>query len=383
MDLAHLDVTTSISRRIDRDFKDLVTRLSIPPTQPNSQQLSTFFDSLQDRVNRVCSQVDQAEGILSPKSRAVSASECVDAATEATMMLQGMCDNIEAFMGEYGYVRPVKEDDKQKQTPRVISGLATKPKRERTEQKKTLVEVAPAAEPSQPTPVKDEVRELAGTDTPESTRTTTPPKPITHVLPKTPQTNQRGSKVTALPDSPLASLEDFGISDLALGVLRAGENGGKRTEGRQSAVRIDSPALPKLKTSFSIAHAKSSTAPRKVSSVMTPELPKGKYDEEYETIHEESRLGEDSAYREANETPIAAGRLLNYPGRDRELEIDINSDRELSSPVLPARDYAYDSEPEHQVDDDVVHMSGPQTPPLREYEESDNSPILPPRRLQY
>ncbi|KAI9015074.1 hypothetical protein BC832DRAFT_603773 [Gaertneriomyces semiglobifer] len=300
------------------------------------------------------------------------------------MMLQGMCDSIEAFMGEYGYVRPVKEDEKQKQTPRVISGLAAKPKRERTEQKKTLVEVAPAAEPPQPTPVKDEVRELASTDTPESTRITTPPKPITHVLPKTPQTNQRGSKVTALPDSPLASLEDFGISDLALGVLRAGENGGKHTEGRQSTVRTDSPALPKLRTSFSTAQAKSSAAPRKVSSVMTPELPKGKYDEEYEAIHEESRMGEDSAYREASETPIATGRLLNYPERDDEdLEIDVPSDRELSSPVLPARDYAYDSEPEHQVDDEVLHTSGPQTPPLREYEDSDSSPILPPRRLQY
>ncbi|TPX56947.1 hypothetical protein SpCBS45565_g08310 [Spizellomyces sp. 'palustris'] len=234
MDFAYLDTLLACSKRLDKDLQDLVTTLSLPTSTPNADLHSSFIAKNQQRCDTIAKAVEAMEKDTGGKTgRRPSAEELVDAASDAALQMQRQCTKVMEFLKEYGYEEQGAHLGEAQPQP-----------------------VARPAEPPVPSISHPPTLLPDGHQSEEEVEPPSSPQiPITMAIPTTPRAaGQTGTKKPARsaaaspPDSPLATLEDFGLSSLSLGLLEVTDT--PSSEGlsfhshpikRES---IDSPAIP-------------------------------------------------------------------------------------------------------------------------------------------
>ncbi|KAJ3175246.1 hypothetical protein HDU87_006328 [Geranomyces variabilis] len=282
MDFAYLDRLLAASKRFDKDLQELIKTVSLPPATPSPSARSNFLSRTEARISAVSRAAEDVENgalFYGTQGRATAA-ELVDAASDAVLQLERNVQAARVFLERYGYESQVPqviseiapaaepeavfddddEDEDDEVDEPVPRHLLFPPQRSRD----SLPDVAPYVPVS---PLGKMPASLSSPPRREPDHASPPPprplgaipetrarsgaplvEPPTPGLPGSPQlppsyavsmTPPRPSALTlntgladtansaapprggpaSPPDSPLASLEDFGLSALSLHLL--------------------------------------------------------------------------------------------------------------------------------------------------------------------
>ncbi|KAJ3280228.1 hypothetical protein HK104_000816 [Borealophlyctis nickersoniae] len=209
MDLQCFDSLVVASRHLDRDVLELTTSLSRAPVHQSSNTRPAFLEKCQTRINALRRDVELLEkdtlgkssrGAIPSSARIPTTEELVDAAEDAVNQIRQQTMAVLEFLVQYGYtpegeiparkVAPTEvNDDLQNESPRT-------PEPPRTPiDPISRVPEAVSQEPQSPE------------ESPASP--TRPPQIQTFNTPRT-------ARILEFPDSPIATLEDFGLSSASL-----------------------------------------------------------------------------------------------------------------------------------------------------------------------
>ncbi|KAJ3153991.1 hypothetical protein HDU89_008858 [Geranomyces variabilis] len=295
MDFAYLDRLIAASKRFDKDLQELIKTVSLPPATPSPSARSNFLSRTEARISAVSRAAEDVENgalFYGTQGRATAA-ELVDAASDAVLQLERNVQAARVFLERYGYesqvpqvpdIAPAAEpeavfnddDDDDEVDEPVPRHLLFPPQRSRD----SLPDVAPYvpvsplgkmpaslsspprrepnyASPPPPRPLGAIPETRARSDAPPvepptpglpgspqipssyAVSTMTPPRPSSLTLDTASAAVATCSGPASPPDSPLASLEDFGLSALSLHLLDASNKHPRAEETDRKA----SPAL--------------------------------------------------------------------------------------------------------------------------------------------
>ncbi|KAJ3015012.1 hypothetical protein HKX48_004829 [Thoreauomyces humboldtii] len=234
MDLSHLDALLASSKRLDKEMQELVTMVSMPPATPAPSLQTSFLNGADRRVDSLARAVEAMElKELGPIP--VSAEVLKDAATAALLQIERQCARAVAVLEQYGY------EPEEPRIPAPMHGLDLNSDDGDIE---SLPGSMPPSRSTTPTYGLDhkEPQPPPSPDVPVSFAVPTMKMYIPPTTPSLPPT-AAGEEP---PDSPLASLEDFGISSLSLGLLEGGQGDHKASSAKFAF--NDSPLVPVAKT---------------------------------------------------------------------------------------------------------------------------------------
>ncbi|KAI8822002.1 uncharacterized protein EV422DRAFT_614290 [Fimicolochytrium jonesii] len=242
MDFTYLDDLLLTTKKLDKDLQELVSLLSLPSATPSAALRTDFLNATDARCESILRVIEEVElGTLFGGARKASSEELIDAAGDAVVQIERQCEAAMGYLEQYGYQPPAWQKKKKTRQPAPVDAEnIPDPKAAEPSSRPTA---APA--PSSPSSIPHQT----GSSSSANAAPMTPPA-------KTPPRGSHGTTTANISpsDSPLASLEDLGLSSLSMGLLTGTAPdtpyAPARTPMRRplASAMMDSPAPPTFRT---------------------------------------------------------------------------------------------------------------------------------------